>query len=350
VPGEAVQRGLARLEGVRPNGDGWLGRCPVPGHGKGRGDVSPSLSVSEAPDGRALLRCQVGCATEDVLASAGLTWADLFPDKGDGDKPTRSRQLTVPSKRVSNETPEGIHVNPQGGKTTTPEPAPTIDPERRSEILTAFCKAALIRESATPKGHPGLAYLEHRGISPATVCKCGLGFVTDYPKADDWLLARYSLDELKASGLFSARGHLRAYKHRLLLPYWSGGRVLGLQCRDCDGGQPKELSLGPVAIPFGVDALLGEPGDIYITEGVIDALSLIEQGLAAMAIPGVSNFRREWIDLFGGWDVVLALDADPAGRAGADRIAKMFTDAGQTVRVLELPEGLDVNDYLRVAA
>jgi DNA primase len=52
------------------------------------------------------------------------------------------------------------------------------------------------------------------------------------------------------------------------------------------------------------------------------------------------------VGLFEGWRVVLALDADRAGRAGADRIARMFNATGQAVRVLELPEGLDVNDYL----
>lgn len=51
----------------RRNGNGWLVPCPVPSHGKGRGDRSPSLSVSDGDDGRLLLRCFAGCEFADIL-------------------------------------------------------------------------------------------------------------------------------------------------------------------------------------------------------------------------------------------------------------------------------------------
>jgi hypothetical protein len=57
----------------------FTARCPCPGHGRGRGDRSPSLSVREGADQRALVYCRVGCATEDVVAALGLTMRDLFP-------------------------------------------------------------------------------------------------------------------------------------------------------------------------------------------------------------------------------------------------------------------------------
>jgi hypothetical protein len=52
----------------RRNGSGWLVCCPCPHHGKGRGDRSPSLSVSDGDDGRLLLRCFAGCDFLDILA------------------------------------------------------------------------------------------------------------------------------------------------------------------------------------------------------------------------------------------------------------------------------------------
>jgi putative DNA primase/helicase len=51
----------------RHNGNGWLVRCPCPNHGKGRGDRSPSLSVSDGDDGRLLLRCFAGCEFVEIL-------------------------------------------------------------------------------------------------------------------------------------------------------------------------------------------------------------------------------------------------------------------------------------------
>jgi putative DNA primase/helicase len=56
------------LQGRRSNGAGWLVRCPCPNHGKGRGDRSPSLSVTDGDDGRLLLRCFAGCEFTDILS------------------------------------------------------------------------------------------------------------------------------------------------------------------------------------------------------------------------------------------------------------------------------------------
>jgi putative DNA primase/helicase len=55
------------LHGVR-SGNGWLCRCPVIGHGQGRGDVHPSLSVADG-DKRLLVHCHAGCDARDVLAA-----------------------------------------------------------------------------------------------------------------------------------------------------------------------------------------------------------------------------------------------------------------------------------------
>ncbi|MER3426470.1 MAG: hypothetical protein C4299_04890, partial [Thermoleophilia bacterium] len=61
-----------------------MARCPVPTHGKGWGDRNPSLSVSEAPDGRILLHCFAGCTLEEILEAIGLEKRDLFPAHGHG--------------------------------------------------------------------------------------------------------------------------------------------------------------------------------------------------------------------------------------------------------------------------
>jgi hypothetical protein len=65
---------LAKLNGVRPLGDGYQARCPA------HGDNDPSLSLNEGDDGRALLHCHAGCTAEEIVGALGLTLADLFPD------------------------------------------------------------------------------------------------------------------------------------------------------------------------------------------------------------------------------------------------------------------------------
>jgi hypothetical protein len=49
-------------------------RCPA------HPDRTPSLSVTQAEDGRWLLHCFAGCHPDEILAAAGLGWLDLFPD------------------------------------------------------------------------------------------------------------------------------------------------------------------------------------------------------------------------------------------------------------------------------
>jgi hypothetical protein len=69
---------LERLYGVSPVRGGYEASCPHPKHGLRRGDVHPSLSVSEGEDGQALVRCHAGCPTEEVVEAIGLSMRDLF--------------------------------------------------------------------------------------------------------------------------------------------------------------------------------------------------------------------------------------------------------------------------------
>ena len=78
-----VVRVLTALAGydVKPCGSGWSARCPA------HEDRHASLTIGEGEDGRALLCCQRGCETADVLHSLGLSWRDLFvapPAQTDG--------------------------------------------------------------------------------------------------------------------------------------------------------------------------------------------------------------------------------------------------------------------------
>lgn len=78
-----LDRLLQQLEGVRRNGSSFSARCPVANHGKGRGDLNPSLSIRE-DDGQTLVHCHAGCSTTDILAQVGLRLTDLYegPEHG----------------------------------------------------------------------------------------------------------------------------------------------------------------------------------------------------------------------------------------------------------------------------
>ena len=73
-PEEPVARVLATLTNVKENGAGWIATCPA------HDDHTPSLSIAEGREGRAILKCHAGCDTDTVLAALGLAMRDLFPE------------------------------------------------------------------------------------------------------------------------------------------------------------------------------------------------------------------------------------------------------------------------------
>ncbi len=77
---------LARLDGVRANGDGcWVARCPA------HEDGHPSLSIRETERGAILLHCFAGCSTADILAVLDLTFSQLFSSSSHGRRIPRAR-------------------------------------------------------------------------------------------------------------------------------------------------------------------------------------------------------------------------------------------------------------------
>jgi hypothetical protein len=77
----------------------------VPGHGRGRGDPNPSLSVDEGTGGRVLVRCHAGCPQETVLAA--LRDRGLWPG-GNGEAPAQRLGLTVAELAAAKRLPEAL--------------------------------------------------------------------------------------------------------------------------------------------------------------------------------------------------------------------------------------------------
>jgi hypothetical protein len=81
---EPVARVLSRVH-AKPSGNGWIARCPA------HDDRTPSLSITQAHDGRALLHCHAGCAVDAICDSLGIGKRELFDA---GDAPPRPSRRT----------------------------------------------------------------------------------------------------------------------------------------------------------------------------------------------------------------------------------------------------------------
>jgi hypothetical protein len=88
-----IEELLARLDGVKQAGKGWIALCPA------HPDNNPSLSISRGADGRALLHCFAGCEVKEILAAVGMKLPDLF-------------RASATSKYKSNDKPSGGKTYP----------------------------------------------------------------------------------------------------------------------------------------------------------------------------------------------------------------------------------------------
>lgn len=94
-----IEEFMKRLEGVREDHPGqYSAKCPA------HDDKTASLSVGKGRDNRIVVHCHAGCDHRDILATMGLSEADLFDDSR---KPVReakhSRRKIVARYDYTNE-------------------------------------------------------------------------------------------------------------------------------------------------------------------------------------------------------------------------------------------------------
>lgn len=66
-----TEKVLSKLPDAKRSGNGWAARCPA------HGDRKASLSVAEASNGAALLKCHAGCDNAAIVKAMGLGLRDL---------------------------------------------------------------------------------------------------------------------------------------------------------------------------------------------------------------------------------------------------------------------------------
>ena len=158
-------------------------------------------------------------------------------------------------------------------------------------------------------------YLLNRGLNPKTISRAKLGFSNE--KGVPWLAIPYF-----------QKGKLVNVKFRTLPPYEKTFRVLP--------DHPTPL--------YNVDAL-DPTKPVFVTEGEIDALTLMQQGYDnVVSVPlGAGTFLPEHFDsLVNCGKIYLVLDPDAKGIEGARKIADRL--GPERCFLVKMP-GVDINDF-----
>ncbi|HLA27799.1 MAG TPA: DnaB-like helicase C-terminal domain-containing protein [Syntrophales bacterium] len=135
----------------------------------------------------------------------------------------------------------------------------------------------------------------------------------------------------------------------LSVPHYEKGKLVNIKSRSLPPAKKDFRRVKDCrSILFNGDAIETHGDEIYITEGEIDALTLLDQGIKNVigTTTGAGSFDPSWIDqLQTVKKIILCYDPDEAGQKGAREAARRLGyDRCFTV---VLPDGQDVNEYFR---
>jgi DNA primase len=207
-------------------------------------------------------------------------------------------------------------------------------------------------------------YLISRGLGEEVLRRFGIGYA---PSAWDRVLTRgqqagFSIQELAAAGLVQKGrqdGHYDRFRARIMFPVRDArGRVQGFGARALrPNTKPKYLNSPEGELYrksrtlYGIDqarAAIAKVGRAVVVEGYTDVLTAHQAGIGeTVAVMGTAITPDQLQQLARYTEeVVLALDADRAGRAAMLRAQRVAGSRKLRLRVASMPAGEDPADML----
>lgn len=213
------------------------------------------------------------------------------------------------------------------------------------------------------QGETARNYLSERGVSVAVQKKVGIG----YAPADRGALYHflqekgYTKEEMIKSGLLldgrNQSDCFSRFHHRVMFPIFDAmGRAVGFGGRILSAGEPKYLNSPETLIfnksknLYGLQLARKSGKDTFIlVEGYMDTVSLQQAGfLNAVATLGTAlnqehcNVLKRFVH-----KVILLYDSDEAGTKAALRAIPTLVKNGLHVKVLQVPDGKDPDEFIR---
>lgn len=250
--------------------------------------------------------------------------------------------------------------------------SPEADPAEveRMEMRRAMDLAAKLYHHvlvATRHGEKARQYLAKREISPEAITEFQLGYA---PASFNFLLSfllRRGFQEtlLEKAGLLASREeagrtkYFDRFRDRIMFPIFdSQGRVIAFGGRLLGDGRPKYLNSPETPIfskgnhLFNLHrarSFIRKEQQAILFEGYMDVISAWQAGIpGCVATLGTSLTDQQARVLKRNVEtVILCYDSDQAGQNAAARGIELLRKQGCTVKVAQMPLGLDPDDYIR---
>ena len=330
----SVVGGHVRLR--RQGGNRFIGLCPF------HSEKTPSFSVHA---GLQIFKC-FGCGKSGdvfsfLMETQGLSFFEALKALADQQGREMPRSGKTPGADAAARKRDALH--------------------RIHEIAQTFYLAQLRAKA----GEPALRYLRDRGLGGSEIEEFGLGYAPPGNALLGHLRGRgFKRGEVMESGLVGESEQDRStydrFRDRLMFPIHSdAGKLIGYggRARDRDR-QPKYLNSPetPIyrknSVLFNLHrarAAMRKRNLAVLVEGYMDVIGVWRAGVRnAVATCGTALTDRQIGLIRRHCDtVVVNFDADRAGQAAAERSVELLLRDGMNVRVLELPGGMDPDEYCK---
>ncbi|MFR9310868.1 DNA primase [Hydrogeniiclostridium mannosilyticum] len=218
------------------------------------------------------------------------------------------------------------------------------------------------RQLMQPAGKAGLDYLTGRGLSLHTIKHFGLGYAPENRKMLVSYLQQkgYTANELiQANVAFQGRSGapVDRFSARVMFPIIDlRGNVIGFSGRVLTDVKPKYLNTSETLVFHKSNGLFAmnfaknnADGQLILAEGNMDVISLHQAGFTNAVASLGTSLTPEQAHLMAKYakEVVICYDADAAGQKATARAIPLLRNAGLEVRVLNIPNGKDPDEYIR---
>ena len=208
------------------------------------------------------------------------------------------------------------------------------------------------------------AYLKQRGVTQQSVQLFQLGLADASGRTLLRLLEqRFKPEQMVESGLIGRRedgGLYDRFRNRLIFPiHDESGKTIAFGGRALDPEDKAKYLNSPETEIYKKSHVLynlnrarqpaGQLDRIVMVEGYMDAIGATQAGVAEVVAPCGTALTTEQIRALKrhSQNLYLNFDPDSAGAKAAERSIKLLLDENVRVRVVELPGGLDPDEYCK---
>ncbi|MGO0060536.1 DNA primase [Brevibacillus fluminis] len=218
--------------------------------------------------------------------------------------------------------------------------------------------------TSTPYGQAALRYVEKRGLSRQIIDEFQIGFAPDSWDFTTHFLKKRGFEprEMVEAGLLAQNDNGKIFdrfRGRIMFPIQdSQGEIIGFGGRATENIQPKYLNSPETSLfnksrtVFNLHRArthIRKRNQAILFEGYMDVISTwqagIKNGIATLGTAFTEQHAR--VIRRNAEQVILCYDGDSAGQEATAKALEILQQAGCTVRIAPLPQGIDPDDFIK---